>query len=372
MAGGPPRRPVEPTAGPDLDEGRRDEGQPVELGHAERGRRSEHQDHDPDRDRDRDRRGDEQAPRLALAVEVVLRDLVGDRARRCVGVGGVRSIANVVAGGFDGTDQGAAVGDVGQVADGRHLGREVDRRGLDAGRLAQEALDAVDAGRAGHPLDGKGQFGWSRLGQSYSLGVYHRPSCARLCEVSDPVAIYRQHPRSVGSVLRRRDGAWRRRGRLADDARTGSRRVSSGDSVARSLRPTRSTRTTRASATSALATGGARGAPRRRGPPAAGAASTWRTVRPGIATSSARSPRIPFGSRRRATARSPVASARRGPRVPSAARSAGTRSACSSRATGSSPPTARSAATAATPGAAARTGSRSSARLLAPRGRRDR
>ena len=50
---------------------------------------------------------------------------------------------------------------VGQVADRRRLGRQVDRRRLDARRLAQEALDPVDAGRAGHALDRQGQLEWS-------------------------------------------------------------------------------------------------------------------------------------------------------------------------------------------------------------------
>ena len=191
----PPRRPVEATAGPDLDERRRDEREAVELGHPERRRRAEHQDHDPERDGDRDGGGDQEAPRLALAFEVVLRDLVGERRRGCVGVGRPAAVRARRSRRIRWRRRGllrSAI--VGQVADGRHLGREVDRRRLDAGRLPQEALDAIDARRAGHPLDRERQLGG---GARASVILPGSISPALLCEtreVTDPRAIYRSIP----------------------------------------------------------------------------------------------------------------------------------------------------------------------------------
>ena len=170
----------------------------------------------PTRDGDRDGGGDQKAPSLALACEVVLRDLVGDRPRWRAGVGSGRSIADVVAGGFDGADEGRPIGDLGQVVDGRHLGGEVDGGRLDAGRLPQEALDAVDAGRAGHPLDGKGEFG-GRGVVSHTPWEYTTRPPVRDSGDERSCRHLPQHPRSVGSVLRRRDRAWRGRRRLADD-----------------------------------------------------------------------------------------------------------------------------------------------------------
>ncbi len=51
---------------------------------------------------------------------------------------------------------------VGPVVDRGRLGREVDRRRLDARRLAQEPFDPIDARRARHPLDGERQLGGGR------------------------------------------------------------------------------------------------------------------------------------------------------------------------------------------------------------------
>ena len=85
VAGGPPGRAVEPTAGPDLDERRRDEREPVALLHRGELGRGGHEDHDREGDGDRDDRLDEQDARLAGAGDVVGRPLLGQRG--AVGLG---------------------------------------------------------------------------------------------------------------------------------------------------------------------------------------------------------------------------------------------------------------------------------------------
>ena len=237
---------------------------------------------------------------------------------------GRRPRADVVAGRLDGADERRPIRDVGPVADRRRLGRQVDGRLLDARRLAEEALDPVDARRAGHALDRQGQLAgrWRvHTPWEYSIGPTVRDS--RYARTS-------RHPHHdpgpVGSVPPRRHGT-RCRGRRLADHRAGVRR-GPGETPRRRGRE-RARRPARRSAPDP---------PRRRrwprsracwraGRPGAPSPSTWPTVRRGTGGSSRRSRRS-RGARPRATARSPGRSGHRGRRGRSVAPWAGTRSAC--------------------------------------------
>ena len=82
VAGRPPRRAVEAAAGPELDERRRDQDEPVECRHRDRRLRHEHHDHDPGGDRDRGQRPEEQPACGARPLEVVRGELGGKAGRR--------------------------------------------------------------------------------------------------------------------------------------------------------------------------------------------------------------------------------------------------------------------------------------------------
>ena len=82
----PPGRAVEAAAGPELDERRRDQDQPVEGRHRDSRLRHEHHDHDPGGDRDRGQRSEEQPACGARPLEVVRGELGGKAGRR-TGVG---------------------------------------------------------------------------------------------------------------------------------------------------------------------------------------------------------------------------------------------------------------------------------------------
>ncbi len=178
-----PGRTVEAAAGPELDESRRQKDQPVELDQPDGRLRREHHDHDQGGDRDRRDRPDEERARFAIAFEVVRRQRLGERRRR-VRRGG-RAGTHVVAGRFDGADQSGSIGEARVVVDRGGLGGEVDRGLVDAGRLAQESLDPIDARRAGHPLDGEGHLGGghrvTHTPWEYTIGgsVRHSPLCSK-------------------------------------------------------------------------------------------------------------------------------------------------------------------------------------------------
>ena len=176
------------------------------------------------------------------------------------------------------------------------------------------------------------------------------------------------HRRPVGPPPRRGHGPGCRRGRVADHGR-GVRGVA--HPARRRAGDRRRDRRARRSPTSP-ARGGDRGARRVPRGAAAGRRRGGRPVRP--AGLGPRGPRRggghPVGRDRQLRRHRPSDRRARGRPGPSVGRSAGTRSACSSRVTGSSPPTARSAATAATPGAASRTASRSSATCCCAKGSR--
>ena len=149
-----PRGPVEAAAGPELDERRRQQHQLVQRLDPDRGLGHEHHRHDPER---RDDGGDGLDQRRALgpiALEVVGRQLGGQGGGG--GVGRRRGLrADLVAGGLDGPDERVPARDGRVERDGGPLGGEVDGRVTDPGGLREEALDAVDARGAGHPLDGQ-------------------------------------------------------------------------------------------------------------------------------------------------------------------------------------------------------------------------
>ena len=159
--------------------------------------------------------------------------------------------------------------------------------------------------------------------------------------------------------------AGRRRGRLADDRARRSTRTSRGtpptvevDADARDVRPDDPRRTT-----CDAGAGRARGAAWPAGRPGARVPFDLPTGRPGTGASS-RPSRRPVGRDGELRRDRPAGRRRRGRRARSAAPSGATRSACSSRAIGSSPRTARSAATAATAGASREDAPRDQARLL--------
>ena len=117
-------------------------------------------------------------------------DLLGvSRAPGGVGVGGlaerprrrrfgVRRRLERVPRGLDRGFQLRPARDLRQVADRRRLRREVDDGVGDAGRLLQEAFDAVDAARAGHALDREGDLDRGRGGRGrrcrHTPGEYSR------------------------------------------------------------------------------------------------------------------------------------------------------------------------------------------------------
>ena len=117
-------------------------------GHAQRVR-PQHQGHDRKRHRDRDQRAHAQVAHLA-GTQIRIRVGVVERQ----GPGGVRALRpHIVAGRLDG---GLHLGPAGHGRineDGRTFGGEVDVGPGHAVGVAQEALDAVDAGGAGHALD---------------------------------------------------------------------------------------------------------------------------------------------------------------------------------------------------------------------------
>ena len=155
MAERAPGGSVEPPAGPDLDEGGGQEDEAID-GLERHGRlRPEHRDHDPDRDADRDAGLDRQLALLPGALRRPRRPGPRRSAGGRVGVGRGPSGGRleIVAGGLDGPDQVGPARDVGPIPDRRDLGRQVDRRVVDAGRLAQEPLDPMDARGTGHAGD---------------------------------------------------------------------------------------------------------------------------------------------------------------------------------------------------------------------------
>ena len=137
---GAPGGAIEAAAGPELDEGRRDQDQLVDVHHRHDGLRREHQDHEHERRADRDQRLEQRLALGALALQVLRRELQlqARSPGRSVGAGGGLR-PDLVAGGLDGLDQLVAAGDGRVDADGRLLGREVDRGFLDARRLLRES-----------------------------------------------------------------------------------------------------------------------------------------------------------------------------------------------------------------------------------------
>ena len=247
----------------------------------------------------------------------------------------------VVAGRLDRRDELRPPGGLGQVADRRDLGREVDRRvGLDAGRLAEEPLDPVDAARAGHALDREGDRGEGRGSglRSYSLGVYQPPSRGRPCQTAHfrPCAIgpRRRRRRPVGPGPPRGQRPRRRRVRVDDALRAVRGAAGAAVPVGRVRDPPSGPRRGRPPA---------RGLPRRSPTRVRPADRPRRIGRRGTRRSSGRCARC-RGAAWRATARSPGPSTGPAPPGRSAGPSAGTRSGSSSPATGSSPRTGRWAA----------------------------
>jgi len=165
----PPGCDVEPPAGPDLDDRRRHEDEAVDGLHRDHGLGPEHQDHDPDGHGQRDDRLAQEPVRVACPLGGVGVRGFAQRARR-------RGLARralglqVVAGRGDRSDELGPPGGLGQVADRRDLGREIDRRVGHSRGLAQEPLDPVDAACAGHALDREGDRGEGR-----GSGFVHTP-----------------------------------------------------------------------------------------------------------------------------------------------------------------------------------------------------
>ena len=143
---------VETAAGPDLDEGGRHQQQPVDGLHGQPRLRPPHHDHDAQRHGDRHAGLDEQLALLQPARGVLRLQL---RGHAQLGCGRRRLGADVVAGGLDGGHQLLAPDQRRVGVNGRPLGGQVDVGVDDAVGLAQESLDAVDAGGAGHALDGQ-------------------------------------------------------------------------------------------------------------------------------------------------------------------------------------------------------------------------
>ena len=132
-------------------------------------------------------------PRLAGPLDVV-RASAPPRASGASGRLVGRARPDVVAGRLDGADEGVPVGSCGVEADRRDLGREVDRRRFHAGCLPQVALDPVDAGRAGHALDGQRQLGGAVPRSSYSPGVYQPGSVWDTGDVDHDAALHATIP----------------------------------------------------------------------------------------------------------------------------------------------------------------------------------
>ena len=158
-----PGRRVEPPPCPELDDRRRHEDDPVDVLHRDHRLGPEHRDHDREGDTDRD--------------DGLAEDLLGvSRPPGGVGVGGlaecprrrrfgVRCRLERVPRGFDRGFQLRPTRDLRQVPDRRRLRRQVHDGVRNAGRLLQEAFDAVDAARAGHALDGEGDLDRGRGGR---------------------------------------------------------------------------------------------------------------------------------------------------------------------------------------------------------------
>ncbi len=163
VAGSAPRGAVEALPRPDLDQRRGAKREPVDGLHRDARLRNEHRDHDHDGDRDRGDRLDERRSRLPIALGVGAGERGGERRLGGRRLGrGPWAGPDVIAGRRDRLDQLGPTGDLRQVADRGDLGREVHVGALDAVRRAQEAFDPVDAGRAGHALDGKLDLGGGR------------------------------------------------------------------------------------------------------------------------------------------------------------------------------------------------------------------
>ena len=279
-----------------------------------------------------------------------------------------RAVSDVVPGGLDGLDERGAIGDVGVIADRRHLRREVDRRAVDAGRLARNRSmrfthDAQVIPSMGREISVRAVWRRVHTPWEYTIGVLrHRTAQTDGMPIE---ALTATDPRAVGTRPRRRHGdvvssRWSGSGdRRCALATAPPARVRRG----RRGRPTpgddpSSDRRRRAAPRDRDA--GPRDDPRRATPTTHCPPSTSPTDRPGTAPSSIAVAEIPWGE---TASYGEIAR-----RIGSPGRSRGRRrrrtqpgQPRSSRAIGSSPRTGRSVATAATRGAAARIDWRSSA-----------
>ncbi len=158
MACGLPGGAQEPAARPELDEGCGQQDKAVDVRHGQRAARPEHERHYPGRDRDRDRDDRPDAEIAQLGGPLArLRARRADWQVKVVSLVFGR-VSNVVARRLDRTHQLGAPGPHWVEADRRPFGGQV-HVGIDYPvRFAQVALDAVDAGRTGHALDGQRQL----------------------------------------------------------------------------------------------------------------------------------------------------------------------------------------------------------------------